>query len=382
MNTRECIESWDRRDIALAEVLSGTYPPDPVEYRKILDRGSYVFSLADFVFAHWIVRNSTHDPQFLNGISDCASRDSRIIGALIKSNQSEEIDKALEILIDSVPSFPIDGELAERAFLYRPGNFKLVDFVVRTAMGSYIRSGESFDALEKVFEQKEFNNWMSSAQTWRLAELIRVGISAPDSCARGWEVLCKLPDTAYTRDAIVGTIESLLSLTAQYFSPVVAERWVAIVARARNLGSDDAFEVDLCGQAIRFAFDNPHLAVSSLVVETFMPLYKFVTEVKRVPGTALPLFSFWNWDKGSELRESLADKFLLGKWPAGDLALAVRDYGLLKKILKRMSRKSGEQSYARKMYSDLLSRKDNQSRTLASDLSSLLKNSDYDEDWD
>ena len=380
--TREWIESSAIRDAVLAEVLSATYQPDPAEYRTILSRSGQILGLGPLVLAQWIVRNSTHDPQFLNGISDCASRDRRILDALIKSEHSEEIDRALEILIDSLSSFPIDGELAEKAFLYQPFNFKLVDFAIRTATESYVRSGESSDALEIVFEQKEYIRWLSSAQTWRLAELIRGGISSPDSCARGWEVLCRLPDTAYTRDRIVGTIESLLSLTAQYYSPAVAERWLTIISRARNLSADQTFQIDLCGQAVRFAFDNPHLPVSGLVVETFSPLYKFITEVKRVPGTAVPLFSVWNWDKGSELRESLAEKFLLGRWPAGDLALAARDFGLLRKILKRVSRKRAGQSLVREMYSDLMSRTDNQSRSLANALSSLLKNSDYDEDWD
>jgi hypothetical protein len=380
--TREWIESSDIRDSVLAEVLSVTYRPDPAEYRTILNRSEHVPELGPLVLAQWLVRNSTHDPQFLNGISDCASHDHRILGALIESEHFEEIDKALEILIDSLSSFPMDEELAEKAFLYQPFNFKLVDFVIRTATEGYVRSGESPDALEKVFEQREFIKWLSSARTWRLAELIRGGISSPDSCARGWGVLYKLPDTAYTRDTIVGTIESLLSLTAQYYSPTVAERWLAIISRARNHSSDQTFEIDLCGQAIRFAFDNPHLPVSGLVVKTFSPLYKFVTEVKRVPVTALSLFSIWNWDKGSELRESLADKFLLGRWPAGDLALAVRDFRLLRKILKRVSRKRAGQSVVREMYSDLMSRTDDQSRSLANSLSSLLKNSDYDEDWD
>jgi hypothetical protein len=380
--TREWIESSDIRDVVLAEVLSATYQPDPEEYRTILSRNEQVLGLTPLVLAQWIVRNSTHDPQFVKGISDCASHDRTILGALIKSEHSQEVDKALEILIDSLSSFPIDGELAEKAFLYQPFNFKLVDFIIRTAIESYLRSGESSDALEKVFEQKEFIRWLSSAKTWRLAELIRGGISSLDSCARGWEVLCRLPHTAYTRDTIVGTIESLLSLTAQYYSPTITEKWLTIISRARNLSSDQTFEIDLCGQAVRFAFDNPRLPVSGLVVETFSPLYKFVTEVKRVPGTAVPLFSLWNWDKGSELRESLVEKFLLGRWPAGDLALAVRDFALLRKILKRMSRKRAGQSLAREMYSGLMSRTDNQSRSLADALSGLLKNSDYDEDWD
>ena len=81
-------------------------------------------------------------------------------------------------------------------------------------------------------------------------------------------------------------------------------------------------------------------------------------------------------------REALVDKFMIAKWPPGDLGLAVRDFGLLRKILSRMSRRSGGHSFARKMYSDLVSKDDNQSRSLANNLSSLLKNGDFNEEWD
>ena len=141
------------------------------------------------------------------------------------------------------------------------------------------------------------------------------------------------------------------------------------------------FEPELCGQAIRFAFENSRLPVSELAVEAFLPLYKSVTEqnLYRVLRFA---FSFWNWDKGAELREALVERSLAGDWPPGDVALAVGDFALLRKILKRMSRRVGGQSLARRMYSDLASRNDSQARALANGLSSLLKSPDYDEEWD
>ena len=71
-----------------------------------------------------------------------------------------------------------------------------------------------------------------------------------------------------------------------------------------------------------------------------------------------------------------------GEWPPGDLGLAVNDFELLKKILSRMSRRSGGHSFARKMYSDLLCRDDIQSRSLVNNLASLLKHDEYQEEWD
>ena len=173
-----------------------------------------------------------------------------------------------------------------------------------------------------------------------------------------------------------------MGVTAEYCSLDAVHIWVQVIRRSRGNKLDRTFEPELCGQAIRFAFENSRLPVSELAVEAFLPLYKSVTEAKFVPSTANSLFSFWNWDKGAELREALVERSLAGDWPPGDVALAVGDFALLRKILKRMSRRVGGQSLARRMYSDLASRNDSQARALANGLSSLLKSPDYDEGWD
>ena len=72
----------------------------------------------------------------------------------------------------------------------------------------------------------------------------------------------------------------------------------------------------------------------------------------------------------------------LASWPPGDLALAVRDVGLLKIILKRLLRRRGGSAFARRMYADLTSREDTESLEITKSLSALLKSPDYNEEWD
>jgi hypothetical protein len=310
------------------------------------------------------------------------ARDPGIVEALVEPELGELGDRALQVIVESVGSIPVlSDSLLKKVFRYRPNNLKLIDIVIRSAVADYVRSGKSEAILEIVLEQKAFAEWLL-AKSWSLAGLIRGAISDSESCCRGWHVIYKLPDVAYRRDIVVGVIDSLLGVTAEYCSLAVVQTWVKIIRRARKFDSDRKFGVDLCGQAIRFAFENPRLPVSELAVEAFLPLYESVTKVKYVPATVASVFSLWNWDKGSELREALVDKSLTGSWPPGDVALAVHEFGLLRKILKRMSRKRNGQSYARRMYSDLASKSDDQSRSLANSLSGLLRSPDYDEEWD
>jgi GTPase-associated protein 1, N-terminal domain type 1 len=383
VQTREWIESSDRRDDVLAEILSVTYQPEITEYRRILIGSELDLGFRHLVFANWIGRNSGHNSRFVCEISNAASNDPLILQSLIKPLHGGVSEKALQIILESMGLIrTLPEQLVGEIFLYRPGDLKLIDITIRSSISSFVLAGENITSLETVLGQGPFATWLDNGKGWRLAGLVRGAVSTPESCSRGWQVIYRLPDPVYGPDPVVTTIESLLDPTARYFSSSAVETWLKIIQRARDTSSDQTFEVELCGQAIRFAFDNPHLPVSSLVVEGFFPLYLFVTEVKRVPSSATSLFSIWNWDKGVELREKLADRFLAGSWPPGDLALAVRDFGLLKKILKRISRRHGGQSFVRRMYSDLVSRNDSESRSLTKSLSGLLRNPDYDEEWD
>ena len=92
-----------------------------------------------------------------------------------------------------------------------------------------------------------------------------------------------------------------MGVTAEYCSLDAVHIWVQVIRRSRGNKLDRTFEPELCGQAIRFAFENSRLPVSELAVEAFLPLYKSVTEAKFVPSTANSLFSFWTGTKAPSL---------------------------------------------------------------------------------
>jgi hypothetical protein len=381
--TARWIEDSSRRDDALAEILSASYSINVSEYSNKVTSARFDRQFSQRVLSYWIVRNAAHNSRFVNDVGGWASRDAEVLDLLLEPDGGAIADRALRIVAETVGSIPTNSSpLFNKIFGSRPGYERLIDTAIRSAIRDYVRSATSEAIVDELLGQRLFVDWLGRGKSWRLAGAIRAGISGFDSCSRAWQVIYKFPNAVFERDVVVGTIDSLLVPTAQFFSPLIADTWVNVVRRARFLVGDPMLEAELCGQAVRFAFDNARLPVSKLVVEGFLPLYRSVTEMKKVPVTAAPMFSMWDWDKGGELRETLVDKFSNSNWPPGDLALAIDDLGLLRKIMKRLSRKHGGNSFARKMYSDLVSRTEGRSQSLASALSDLLKNPGYYEEWD
>ena len=379
--TAQWIENSSWRDDALAEILSASYPANLAEYSNRVTNARFDRQFSQLVLSYWIVRNAAHNLRFVNDVSDWASRDATVLDLLLEPDGGAVADRALRIVVETGGSIPTNSSaLFNKMFRSGPDCEKLIDTAIRSAMRDYVRSAISETIVDELLREQPFIAWMDRGRSWRFAGAIRTGISGFDSCSRAWQAIYKLPNAVFERDVVVGTIDSLLVPTAQFFSPAIADTWVNVIRRARFLVGDPMLEGELCGQAVRFAFDNPRLPVSKVVVEGFLPLYRSITEMKKVPVSAAPMFSIWDWDIGKELR--LVEKFINSNWPPGDLALAVDDVGLLRKIMKRVSRKYSGNSFSRKMYSDLLSRTDSRAQSLATAISGLMKNPSYYEEWD
>jgi hypothetical protein len=362
---------------------SACYPATVSEYSNKIASAKFDRHFKRLLLSYWIVRNAAHNSRFVSDLSNWASCDAEVLDLLLEPDAGPIVNTALGIVVETIATIPTDSShLFNTIFRSRPGYERLIDTAIRSAMRDYVRAGTSETIVDELLTQQPFIDWLGRGRSWRLAGAIRAAISGLDSCSRAWLVIYKLPNAVFDREVVVGTIDSLLVPTTQFFSPLITDTWVNVVRRARFPVGDAMLEGELCGQAVRFAFDNPRLQVSKLVVEGFLPLYRSITELKRVPVSAAPMFSMWDWDKGGELRESLVDKFINSNWPPGDLALSVDDLGLLRKIMKRVSRKNRGNSFSRKMYSDLVSRTDSRAQALATALSGLMKNPEYYEEWD
>jgi hypothetical protein len=94
------------------------------------------------------------------------------------------------------------------------------------------------------------------------------------------------------------------------------------------------------------------------------------------------LFRSYDWDKGKDLRVSLVEAFLRSNWPAGDLAVAANNAGILPKIFKRLHRAHRGDDYLRTMLQDLSQRYDPIASRVGEHLRALIADPDFYEEWD
>ena len=197
-----------------------------------------------------------------------------------------------------------------------------------------------------------------------------------------WRWIAFAPSGLYTRKPtpVSDLIDVLCRLHHSEWTQKVSDTWSQILHRARLESHSDCLA--LCVQALKFAFDNSNLPLGAVITEAFHEVYVAVTGSSTFPSEAEPLFGFFDWDKGKELRRNLIDTFLRSEWPPGDLVIAVADVRLLRKIFKRLMRKPNGEQYARTALADLEHRTDQSAVTLARALQDMLDNPDFYEAWD
>ena len=73
--------------------------------------------------------------------------------------------------------------------------------------------------------------------------------------------------------------------------------------------------------------------------------------------------------------------FLRSNWPPGDLAVAASNAGILRKIFKRLHRKSRDDDYIRTMLQDLSQRNDPGVSKIKEHLEALVAAPNFYEEW-
>jgi hypothetical protein len=133
---------------------------------------------------------------------------------------------------------------------------------------------------------------------------------------------------------------------------------------------------------LRFALDNLRFPLGAIAAEAFPDVYAVAVENRRQPSFFISFFNFYDWDKGKELRSTFVDAFLRSNWAPGDLAIAANNAGILRKVFKRLRRKSNGDNYIKLMSEDLARRNDPASTVVKDNLNALIVNPDFYEEWD
>jgi len=142
----------------------------------------------------------------------------------------------------------------------------------------------------------------------------------------------------------------------------------------------------LSAKMLRFALDNVGLPLGPVVAEAFADVYAVAIEKDCLSSSIFSIFSILfcsdDWDRGKDLRISLIDAFLRSNWPPGDLAIAASNAGILRKIFKRLHRKSRGDDYIKTMLQDLSQRNDPSVSKINEHLKELVAAPNFYEEWD
>lgn len=199
-----------------------------------------------------------------------------------------------------------------------------------------------------------------------------------------YDVSAEAPRALYDREPPVlpDLLDTLLLYTRRSFTDGLEDSLVRVLQRSRAETRPEVRQI-LCTKLLRFAFDNVSLPMGQVVAETFADVYAVAIK-KNVepPSFWSALFGTYDWDKGKDLRNSLVDAFSRSRWAPGDLAIAATRAGILRKIFKRLHRQTRGDEYIRRMQQDLSRRTDKSALQATENLTPLIADPDFYEEWD
>lgn len=338
---------------------------------------AYLERLARDRFPHWLVEFARERPTLLN----------TLLGGISPAHPL--VSWAIDRLLAAAPEIPVIGMKNLAAVVAQsrgqPFGARLVDGLMRGSITAYISDEMDEATARDLWETQEGNSWLAGAEPFELKAMVtRCARSSTRQWIRAWDWLANSPSSLYARQRVVlpELIEALVRVPAVEWSPAVTALWVRMLKRSKEDGCSRRTHLLLSVQALDFAFRHDRLPLSRLVVESFAPVYSAVTTSSSLPPETAPLFGVLDWDKGKELRRDLLDAFFYTQWPPGDLALATGDVRLLRKIFKRLLRKSGGHRYAEMMLADLSSRPPSEARPFVGALASMLDDPGFYEEWE
>ena len=324
-------------------------------------------------------------------LRELMSQDARIIKTLLlaEPDVSDYVEAALSKVLDEASDLSLarSDELLQSVLRFenRPVFPQLFDAAMRSAIGSYVSDGIDTTAVRDFLSNPRAARWLKGVSGSQLASLlVRNCHSGASAVTRAMRWISEAPRALYERrpSVVPELCDSLLLRVRQFPSDTVQSSMIQIVRRA---GSEAGLEVRqaLSAKMLRFGFDNVTLPLGALVAEVFADIYlEAVKENGRPPSFLASLFGAYDWDKGKDLRISLIDSFLRSDWAPGDLAVAASNAGILRKVFKRLQRKSKGDHYLRSMLKDLSQRTAPDTSKIREHLQSLIADPDFYEEWD
>ena len=390
----QAVRTWGSKtplwSAGTAAIVASAYGRSKQGFDEILHGSEIKGSRQADVLAAMLCSHDSDDPYWLR---ELMSRDARLLSILLlnRGESLDDIDCALiKVLNEASELFLASSD----ELLSSISGFKgrsifrtLSDAAAKSAIAVYIAEGRDSSTMRDFISGPISMQWLENVPAAQLGAVISRSCSnGAASVERALKWIAEASNALYARrPAILPDLcENLLPRIRQHNPADAQYSLIQIVRRAGSLPGYELRQV-LSAKMLRFCLDNVHLPLGVLVAETFPDVYlEAIKDNGRRPSFLASLFVNYDWDKGKDLRISLIDSFLRSHWvwAPGDLAIAAGRAGILRKVFKRLLRKSDGEGYIRAMQADLAQRNNADGASVRNDLDLLMKDPDFYEEWD
>lgn len=378
-----------------AEIVSVTYSSNREGLQELLSNDGFSSLRKAEILASFIEKIS-QAYSFPRWFIELAASDERIIKTLLVHIEPipETVSAVIKHIVENILVLPIVQTFAPgdvSSFIVGTNyqfNSSLAAAAMRSSIANYLEGTIDWDTY-KLWESPEWGNkWLAVSPIRDLRELIhKLSFQSNDSWKRSWKWFAECSENLYASNGsqISKLIEALISINPNQleWDIKVTDYWVKIIDRVKKLSGKSAY-LQVCSDALSFAFQHTELPVSKVVVSCFLPVYIAVTESDELPAETYNLFGYFDWDKGKELRKKVIQAFVESRtWAPGDLALSFREKPLLRKMYSRLKRYWNGKNYCMLILRDLSKREDSENvMAVYEELNSLINQRNFYEPWD
>ncbi len=333
----------------------------------------------------------SYDTHFPLWLRDYAEDNADFLVAMLMSDKCmlRDVSNMIQRVLAEVSDIALakSDTLLERFDSYSSFDFfdSLVNATLRNSIRGFV-SGHFDRHIAESWQGTSWGaKWLKEVCNRDLESVIMPKYSSDKACwIRAWEWIAKTSPIFYHRptSSLPALIEKLSYLNYGKWSENVSDFWSIILCRSHN-ECDPQTNLELCAYALNFAFSHKQFPLGPIVRDSFNTVYS-ATLSERLPSELgiLGFFTYLGWDKGKELRRKLVDSFMDSDWKPGDLALAIRDNSLLRKIFKRIMRRWKGEKYIDRILEDLANRQSETAKIKYNELMSLASNPNFYEPWD
>jgi len=387
--TRQWAQAVPEWNCAIAEIFAATFPGTSAGLTELIEETDQITNWQRGEALAWFLCK-TGSGRLPLWIVDYASATTSLLSALLPREESLTDVRQVQIerFLSASPRIPVETSPSILGAILGSENSRyyerLVGLTMQSLLPAYVAGAINEPTARAFQEHPSVDRWFTTVHVHELQRLIAgTAHRSKMQWFNAWHWITIAPVTVFarSRELLPALIADLIRGTSPPWAPEIADMWAHILRRAGAEGAGSRGRLQLEAQGLKFAFSNPHLPVSSVVVEGFLDVYRAVIDSYGTPSEVSVLFSSFDWDKGGELRRMLVDAFVSSEWPPGDLLLAAPDDALIRKLFKRLVRTKSGERFARAALDDAEKRLHSRIASTVRNWRAMLQRPDFYEAW-